>query len=123
MLFAKGEIVLHTHNDLDAVGCAVVFQQMLGVPLEQLDINYWGYGYPSHWYWDPYWGGGSTTTTVRTYTQGTFIIDIWDAKEGTIVWRGTAVAAVSENPEKNLKKMEKAVRKMVKKWRKMKPGF
>jgi len=89
----------------------------------RVDIHHWGYGYPSNWYWDPYWGGGGTTAAARTYTQGTFIIDIWNAREQTIVWRGTAVATVSENPEKNLKKIQKAVRKMIKKWTKMKPGF
>jgi hypothetical protein len=89
----------------------------------QVNTHHWGYGYPSNWYWDPHWGAAVSTTTVRTYTQGTFIIDIWDAREKTIVWRGTAVATVSENPEKNLKRMQKAVRKMAKKWNKMKPGF
>jgi len=44
MLFTKGDIVLHTHNDLDATGCAVVFSHMLGIPLEQLEVSYWSYG-------------------------------------------------------------------------------
>jgi hypothetical protein len=40
-----------------------------------------------------------------------------------MVWRGSAIATVSENPEKNVKKVEKAVKKLAKKWQKMKPGF
>jgi hypothetical protein len=82
-----------------------------------------GYGYPGNWYWDPYWGGSFSTTTVSTYTRGTLIIDVWDAKEKTLVWRGSASAVVSNNPEKNQKKVEKAVTKIAKKWQKIKPGF
>jgi hypothetical protein len=89
----------------------------------RVDTHSWGYGYPSNWHWDPYWGYSGTTTTVRSYTQGTFILDIWHAREKTLVWRGSAIATVSDNPEKNIKKIEKAIKKLAKKWQKMKPGF
>lgn len=89
----------------------------------RVDTHYWGYGYPSSWYWDPYWGGRQTTTTVSTYTQGTLVVDIWNAREKTLVWRGTALDLVSSNPESNAKQIEKALKKMAKKWNKMKPGF
>ena len=91
----------------------------------RLDTLSWGYGFPSNWYWDPYWSGsmGMSTTTARTYTQGILIIDVWDAKEKTLVWRGSAIATVTQNPEKNTKKIEKGVKKLAKKWQKMKPGF
>jgi hypothetical protein len=88
----------------------------------RIDTHYWGYGYPSSWYWDPYWGPVGTTT-VRSYTQGTFVIDVWNAEEETLVWRGVAIGTVSQNPEKNAKKIEKAIKKMYKRWQKMKPGF
>lgn len=92
---------------------------------DQLRVNTasFGYGYPGSWYWDPYWGGAFTTTSVSTYTEGTLIIDIWDAREKTLIWRGAATAVVSRDPEKNAKKIEKAVTKIAKKWQKMKPGF
>jgi len=89
----------------------------------RIDTHTWGYGFPSHWYWDPYWGYSGTTTTVRQYRQGTFILDVWNAKEKTLVWRGSAIAAVSKNPEKNIKTIEKAIKKLAKKWQKTKPGF
>jgi hypothetical protein len=82
-----------------------------------------GYGYPGSWYWDPYWGGAYSTTTATTYTQGTLIVDIWDARAGTLVWRATASSVVSSDPEKNAKKIEKMCKKMAEKWQKMKPGF
>jgi hypothetical protein len=90
----------------------------------RLDTTYWGYGFPSSWYWDPYWGGmGMTTTTAHTYTEGILIVDIWNAREETLVWRGSAIAAVSPDPAKNRKKVDKAIKKLAKKWENMKPGF
>jgi len=92
---------------------------------EELRLNTMslGYGYPGSWYWDPYWGGAYSTTTATTYTQGTLIVDVWDAKAGTLVWRATALAVVSSDPEKNAKKIEKMCKKIAEKWQKMKPGF
>ena len=82
-----------------------------------------GYGYPGSWYWDPYWGGAYSTTTATAYTRGTLIVDIWDARAGTLVWRASASDVVSSNPEKNAKKIEKMCKKIADKWQKMKPGF
>ena len=46
-----------------------------------------GYGYGGYGY-----GGGplSATTTIRKYTRGTLVIDVWDARTKQLVWRGTA---------------------------------
>ena len=92
---------------------------------DQLRVNTASFGvsYPGSWGWDPYWGGAYSATSVSTYTEGTLIIDIWDAREKTLIWRGSATAVVSQNPEKNAKKIDKAVTKIAKKWQKMKPGF
>jgi hypothetical protein len=88
---------------------------------QQFSVTGAGYGFSSGWYWDPYWGGtsgfsgggGTTTTTVSTYERGTLVIDIWDARTETIVWRGTAESAIPENPKKAAKKIEKILKKMV----------
>jgi hypothetical protein len=92
-----------------------------------LNTTHFGYGYPSSWYWDPYWSGswggmGSSQTSSYSYTQGTLIIDIWDADEKKLIWRGSASAVVPENPQKLQKKIEKALRKMAKQWHKMYQG-
>ena len=91
---------------------------------EELSVNtdMWGYGYPSSFYWNPYWGTGfgSTTTTVTTYTRGTLIVDVWDAHTKKLVWRGSATDIVPENPEKAYKKIDKALSKIVAKWQKAK---
>lgn len=89
-----------------------------------VDTNTWGYGFGSGWYWGR--GGGylghgaggpvSSTTTVRKYTRGTLVVDIWDARAKQLVWRGTATDTVSENPEKNEKNLKKAMEKMFRKY-------
>ena len=88
----------------------------------QLHTTSFGYGYGSSMYWHRGYGGmgGSSTTRAYTYTKGTLIIDIWDAKSEKLVWRGSATATVKENPEKAAKQIDNVVNKMVKKWGKMK---
>lgn len=90
-----------------------------------IDTSVHGYGYPSSWgyYGRPYaYGGyGSATTTVRTYEKGTLIVDVWDAASNKLVWRGTAVnITVTDNPTKMEKRIDKALKKIVDKWRKIK---
>jgi len=87
----------------------------------RLNTTNFGYGYGGGWGWDPYWGGGmgSSSTTVHNYTRGTLIIDLWDTKTEEVVWRGTAESVVPSNPEKEARKIDKALKKMVKRWEKM----
>jgi hypothetical protein len=81
--------------------------------------NY-GYGYGRGWYR----GGalGSSTTTATTYTKGTLIIDLWDAKTKNLIWRGVSTATVPENPEKGAKLIDSTIAKLAKKWQKMYKG-
>ncbi len=76
-----------------------------------------GAGYGGGWDYDPYWGGrgmSTSTTTANTYERGTLIIDLWDAKSKEMVFRGSASAVVSPNPDKEEKQIYKAIKKMVK---------
>ena len=61
-----------------------------------------------------YWGGGMGTSTSRVhdYTKGVLIVDIWDGKEKSLLWRGTATDTISDKPEKNEKKINKSCQKM-----------
>lgn len=97
-----------------------------------IDTTTWGYGFGSGWYWGHggYYGRGgylgsagpvSTTTTVRKYTRGTLVVDIWDARTKELLWRGTATDIVSDNPEKNEKKLKKSLDKMFKQYPPEKP--
>jgi len=61
------------------------------------------------------WGGmGTATTTPYEYTVGTLLVDIFDAKSKSLMWRGIAQDELSDKAEKNIKKLGKASDKMFK---------
>jgi len=60
------------------------------------------------------WGGfGETTTTVQNYPVGALVLDFYDAHNKQLIWRGVGQESLSEKPEKNEKKLEKTVQKML----------
>jgi Domain of unknown function (DUF4136) len=59
-------------------------------------------------------GMGTASTTVSEYTVGTLVVDMFDAKTKNLVFRGIAQDEISDKPEKNAKKLEKASNKMFK---------
>lgn len=98
----------------DANGDALVV--LHGATEKQRTLNtfysggYGGYGYRG-------WGGmgmGTATTTESEYLVGTLVVDIFDAKTKALMFRGTATDEISDKPEKNIKKIEKASSKMFK---------
>ena len=66
----------------------------------------WGYGWRYH--------GGMTTSTVEEIPVGTLIVDLVDAKQKELVWRGTASDTLNPEatPEEREKKLAEAVAKM-----------
>ena len=58
------------------------------------------------------WGPRNETTEVVNYRTGTLVIDMYDARTKQLLWRGTADDTLSSKPEKNEKKLDKAVDKM-----------
>ena len=73
--------------------------------------GYGGYGYRG---WGGGMGMGTATTTTSEYLVGTLVVDIFDAKSKALMFRGTASDELSDKPEKNQKKLEKASDKMFK---------
>ena len=69
----------------------------------------------SPWRWRGF-GPETTTTSVTTYKVGTLVLDMYDAKDHRLIWRGTASDTLSDKPEKNEKKLEKTVSKMFEKY-------
>lgn len=63
------------------------------------------------WRWRG-WGGGMETTTVEKIPVGTLVVDVYDTRSERLVWRGLAHDQLSEKPEKNTQKLQKAVDKM-----------
>jgi hypothetical protein len=82
----------------------------------RMDTTHMGYGYGADWYWGGGMGMGSSTTQVRTYLEGTLVVDIWDANKKELVWRGVGSDTVSDNPESNAKKIDKVIADMFKRY-------
>ena len=74
--------------------------------LNTTDMGGWGYR----------WGGGMSTTTVQNIPTGKLVVDIGDAKTKKLLWMGTASDTLSDKPEKNEQKLNKALDKMFKKF-------
>ena len=74
-----------------------------------------GYNMGPAWGWGYGWGG-PTTTTYNTYTtrDGTLIVEIADNNGRQLLWRGSATDTLSDNSDKNIKKLNKAVNKLFK---------
>jgi hypothetical protein len=91
----------------------------------RLDSDSFGYGFGG--YAGPGWGAWgygyngpiSTTTNVVTYDTSTLIVDIVDADQNELVWRGSYARVFSEDAEKAEKQVEAALEAMAKRWRKL----
>ncbi len=70
-----------------------------------------GYGYRG---WGGMGGTGTATTTETEYRVGTLVVDIFDAKGKSLLWRGIAQDELSDKPDKNAKKLGKASDKLFK---------
>jgi hypothetical protein len=79
---------------------------MSGGMKEQTSYQTWGGGIG--------WGGwgGMGTITPEQNTVGTLIVDLYDAKGKSLVWRGVAQNTLSTNGGKNTQMVQKAVTKM-----------
>jgi Domain of unknown function (DUF4136) len=74
--------------------------------------DYGAAGFGCGWDWDcgwSGWGGGWATTTVQTIYYGTLVVDMVDARANELVFQGTSTQEISSKPEKNTRKLAKAV--------------
>jgi hypothetical protein len=82
---------------------------------EQTQISTYdsGWGYGGGWH-GGYGGGGMSTTTVQKIPVGNLIIDLVDAKESQLKWRGTASKTLdpSASVDKKTEHVNEAVAKM-----------
>jgi len=76
---------------------------------EQQTLNSFYDGFHG-WGWHRYWG----PVTVDTYTVGTLVVDLFDMQTKQVRWWASASDTISDNPEKNAKKLNEAVEKMFK---------
>lgn len=59
-------------------------------------------------------GMGTASTVVNEYKVGTVVVDMFDPKSKSLVFRGIAEGEISDNAEKNAKRLDKASTKMFK---------
>jgi len=103
-LAAKGLQKVDSNSNPDLL---VLYHASTG---SQTELNTMGTG----WGWG--WGGGSTTTTVDKIPTGQLSVDLGDAKTKKLLWLGSASDTLSDKPEKNTDKINKALDKMFKKF-------
>jgi hypothetical protein len=85
-----------------------------GATREDKQLTTWGTG--GGYYGRAGWGSTTTQTTVSTIVRGGLMIDIIDARAKKLIFRGTATDTMSDNPQKNEKKINKAVEKIFNKY-------
>lgn len=75
-----------------------------------------GYNYGPGWGWGPWWGGGPTTTTYNTYItrEGTLVVELANARNHELEWRGSVTDTVNDNSNKNINNLNKGIAKLFK---------
>jgi hypothetical protein len=61
-------------------------------------------------------GGGMGGITPQQNVEATMIVDVHDAKNQALIWRGIAQETLSNNGDKNQKMVQSAISKMFKQW-------
>jgi hypothetical protein len=89
-----------------------------GSTKQRHNLNTFYTGMGGGWGYRGFGGMGMATaqTTVNDYTEGTLLVDIYDAKTKQLIWRGTAVDEIKEKQDKREKQMEKVSEKLFKKF-------
>lgn len=66
---------------------------------QDIDTFYNGPSYAG-WGWRGPWAVGSTSTSIRNYTVGTLVVDLFDTKTRQAVWRGSAQGSIPSSSER-----------------------
>jgi hypothetical protein len=103
-LTAKGLTPVESGGDIAIVAVEATQNQ------RTLNTFYDGLG--GGWRWRGFGGFGEATTTVDSYKVGTLIVDLFDARSKTLIWRGSSSDTLSDKSEKNIKNLDKGVHKM-----------
>ena len=90
----------------------------LRLTLSDLDYAY-GPGLTLGSYWEGGVGTREITKKPFVFKEGTIIVDAWDRERGLLVWRGMATSVLKKDREKNAKRLEKALDKLMKQWEEM----
>jgi len=82
---------------------------------EQKETVGTGYNYGPGWGWGG-WGAAPSSVVYNTWVtkEGTLVVDIADARQKQLLWRGSVTNTISDNSDKNIKNLDKAVAKLFK---------
>jgi hypothetical protein len=105
-LTSKGWQLVETNADVGIVAHVATRER------HTLETFYTGFG--AGWGWHRWGGTGTAFTTVEPYEIGTLVVDLFDARTKQLIWRGVATDTLSEKPQKETKKLEKAIDKLFK---------
>ena len=100
-LAAKGWTQVDSGGDVCVMAMEITHNQ------QTLNTFYDGFG--GGWRWG---GFGDATTTTETYQVGSLVVDLFDAKTKSLIWRGSSSDTLSNNADKNTKNLDKGVQKM-----------
>jgi hypothetical protein len=100
-LTAKGWTQVDSGGDVSLVALEITKNQ------QTLNTFYDGFG--GGW---RFGGFGDSTTTTENYKVGTLVVDLFDAKSKSLIWRGSSSDTLSNNADKNTKNLDKGVQKM-----------
>jgi Domain of unknown function (DUF4136) len=100
-LTAKGWTQVDSGGDVSVVATEITQNQ------QTLNTFYDGFGGGRRW-----GGFGDATTTTETYKVGSLVVDLFEAKTKTLIWRGSSSDTLSNNADKNTKNLDKGVQKM-----------
>lgn len=77
-----------------------------------LHTYYDNYGGGWRWRWGGFDDFQTATTTEDVYSVGTLVIDLFDTRTKRIIWRGSASETISRESSKNIRNLDKGVRKI-----------
>jgi hypothetical protein len=101
-LAAKGLTPVGSGGDISVVAIEMTKNQ------RTLNTFYDGFGGG----WRGGGGFGNATTTVDNYKVGTLVVDLFDANNKNLIWRGSSSDTLSDKSDKNIKNLDKGVHKM-----------
>jgi hypothetical protein len=104
-LVGRGYILNERFADVDVAIYASAHQK--------LDVTLWDYGYP---YWPRSEWSNQHAKRVTEYTEGTVIVDVLLRRSRELVWRGMGTAVLSEDPQADVKELQKAAIAVIKKF-------
>lgn len=96
---------------VDSGGSVSIMAMEMNQTHQTLNTYYDSFG--GGWRWGG-WGDsfGDSTTSESTYKVGTLVVDLFDSKTKTLIWRGSASDTLSDQSDKNIKHLDKAVDKL-----------